>query len=162
MPPQKLDRVLRAFRIGDPDGKYPIYDAAGSKLFPGRWHSTGTPILYTSEHYSTALLEKLARGTGSLPPNQHFIEITIPNGTSYEVLTPHQLPGWDERSGNVSRAFGDRWYREKRSALLIVPSMVARMDRNILINVDHADARGIVHDLPTPVWWDQRLFGTES
>jgi RES domain-containing protein len=33
---QTLDRVLAAYRIGDPDGAYPIFDATGSKLSPGR------------------------------------------------------------------------------------------------------------------------------
>ncbi len=41
------------------------------------------------------MLEKLVHGSRSLPPNQHFIEITIPNGVSYEVVTPATLPGWD-------------------------------------------------------------------
>ena len=155
---QRLDRVLKAYRIGDPAGEYPIFNATGSKLFAGRWHSVGTPILYTSEHYSTAMLEKLVRGTGRLPVNQHFIEITIPNETSYEMVTPHHLPGWDEASGRTSRAFGDQWYREARSAILIVPSVVARMERNILINLQHPDASSITHDLHVPVWWDERLF----
>ena len=61
-----LDRVLKAYRIGDPDGRYPIYDATGSRLYPGRWNTPASPMLYTSEHYSTALLEKLVHGSGVL------------------------------------------------------------------------------------------------
>ncbi|WP_346266177.1 hypothetical protein [Sphingobium limneticum] len=37
--------------------------------------------------------------------------------------------------------------------------MVARMERNILINPLPPDAAGITHDLPEPVWWDERLYG---
>ena len=37
--------------------------------------------------------------------------------------------------------------------------MVARVERNILINPLHPDAAGITHDLPEPVWWDERLYG---
>ncbi len=162
MAAQRLDRVLHAYRIGDPDGLYPIFDAGGSKLFHGRWHSVGTAILYASEHYSTAMLEKLVHGSGRLPPNQHFITITIPNHTSYEVVTPDRLPGWDAMSGAQSRSFGDRWFEEQRSAILIVPSVVARMERNILINPDHPDAGSITHDLHTPVWWDRRLFDRQG
>jgi RES domain-containing protein len=90
---QVLDRVLRGYRIGDPDGRYPIFDATGSTLYPGRWNTPASPVIYTSEHYSTAMLEKLIHGSGSLPPNQHFIEITLPNGVSYEFLAPAHLPG---------------------------------------------------------------------
>jgi hypothetical protein len=32
------------------------------------------------------MLEKLVHGSGVLPANQHFIEIAIPNGVSYEML----------------------------------------------------------------------------
>jgi len=36
---QALDRTLTAYRIGDPAGAYPIFDATGSRLFPGRWNA---------------------------------------------------------------------------------------------------------------------------
>ncbi len=45
---QKLDRVLKAYRIGDPNGVYPIFDAAGSRLFPGRWNTPASPMIYAS------------------------------------------------------------------------------------------------------------------
>jgi RES domain-containing protein len=82
----KTDRVITCFRIGDPRGAYPIYDTEGARLFPGRWNTETSPIIYTSEHYSTAMLEKLLHGNSMLPPNQHYIRITIPNGVSHEVF----------------------------------------------------------------------------
>lgn len=159
MTAQILDRVLKAYRIGDPEGRYPIFDSTGSRLYPGRWNTPASPMLYTSEHYSTALLEKLVHGSGVLPPNQHFIEITIPSGISYEVLNAPALPGWDEARGIESKRFGEQWQQSGRSAILIVPSVVARLDNNILINVDHAEAPEIRHGLHYPVWWDARLYG---
>src|SRR3546814_14782263 len=83
-----VDRVLYSYRIGDPAGKYPIYDDEGARMFPGRWNTTNSPILYSSEHYATALLEKLAHFNGVLPGNQHYIRITIPPGISYEEFPP--------------------------------------------------------------------------
>ena len=158
MTPQRLDRVLTAWRIGDPDGAYPIFDATGSTLYPGRWNGARSPVIYASEHYSTAMLEKLAHGSGRLPPNQHFIEITISNGVSYEVVAPSHLPGWDHPSCAVSRPWGERWQQERRSLLLLVPSVVARMERHVLINPDHPELGRIAHGLHEPVWWDRRLF----
>jgi RES domain-containing protein len=155
---QRLDRVLKAYRIGDPHGRYPIYDAAGSKLYPGRWNTPASPMIYASEHYSTAILEKLVHGSGALPPNQHFIEITIPNGISYEILNPAGLSGWDDPSPGRSRLFGEEWQQDRRSAILIVPSVVARVENTILINPDHPETAGITHGLHQPVWWDLRLF----
>lgn len=158
MTPQILDRVLTAYRIGDPAGEYPIFDASGSKFYPGRWNTPDTPVIYASEHYSTAMLEKLAHGNGRLPPNQHYVAITVPNGTSYEVVTGDRLPGWDAPDASAAQAFGAAWRRALRSAILIVPSLVARIERNVVINPDHPQANRITHGLHVPVWWDQRLF----
>jgi RES domain-containing protein len=155
---QKLDRILTAYRIGDPAGAYPIFDATGSKLWPGRWNTSASPMIYASEHYSTAMLEKLAHGNGHMPPNQHWIEITIPPGISYEMLSAAHHPGWEAEDGRVSKAYGEAWQKSMRSLLLIVPSVVARMERNVLINHMHADAHRIFHSLHQPIWWNKRLF----
>lgn len=156
--PQVLDRVLTSYRIGDPDGQYPIFDATGSTISPGRWNSASCPMIYTSEHYSTAMLEKLVHGSGQIPPNQHFIKITIPNGASYEVLNTAMLPDWYLPSCASSRPHGDLWQQSKRSLLLIVPSVVAREEHNFLLNPQHPDFPQVTYSLATPVWWDSRLF----
>ena len=156
---QKTDRVLTCFRIGDPDGAYPIYDTEGARVFPGRWNTETSPIIYTSEHYSTAMLEKLVHANSLLPPNQHYIRITIPNGVSYVVFQTAQHPGWDAKNETICKTFGEIWYREQRSALLLVPSIPARLECNILINPLHPDSASITRDLPEPVWWDERLYG---
>jgi RES domain-containing protein len=56
-------------------------------------------------------------------------------------------------------AYGEQWHHQKRSLLLFVPSVVARLERNILINPDHPEfGRIAMPTLHTPVWWDARLF----
>ncbi len=159
MTAQILDRTLTAFRIGDPAGAYPIFDATGSTLAPGRWNTPGSPLIYSSEHYSTALLEKLVRGSGRLPPNQHSIEITIPRGLSYEVFSPPTLPGWDSMPPTVSQTFGEQWFIQKRSLILIAPSVAARLDNNVMINPVHGEFGLVEASLHQPVFWDRRLFG---
>lgn len=160
MTPQFLDRTLTAYRIGDPAGAYPIFDATGSTIAPGRWNTPGAALIYAAEHFSTALLEKLVHGSGRLPPNQHYVTITIPKGTSYEVFSEAGLPGWDSQPASASKAFGERWCLERRSALMLVPSVVARPDRNVLINPAHPEFAGIETSLHQPVYWDRRLFGS--
>ncbi len=155
---QVLDRVLTAYRIGDPNGAYPIFDATGSKLFPGRWNTPGSPMIYASEHYSTCMLEKLAHGNGRMPPNQHFVEITVPNGSTYEVVSTAQLPDWADEAATAAKAFGEAWQRARRSLLLLAPSVVARMERNVLLNPEHPEFPRVTHGLHQPVWWDGRLF----
>jgi RES domain-containing protein len=155
---QRLDRVVTCYRIGDPSGAFPIFDDTGSTLYPGRWNTASSPMVYTSEHYSTALLEKLAHSSGILPPNQHYIEITIPNGIGYEVLNEPDLPGWDNLPPTVSQRHGEQWQQDGRSLLLFVPSILARIERNILINRRHPEASQVQWSLHQPVWWDARLF----
>jgi len=156
---QILDRTLSAYRIGDPAGAWPIFDATGSTIAPGRWNTPGSPLIYAAQHYSTALLEKLVHGSGRLPPNQHYVEITIPRGLSYETFSPPALPGWDTMPATVSKKFGEAWCIERRSVILIVPSVVARLDSNVLINPAHPEFGGITASLHRPVYWDRRLFG---
>lgn len=155
-------RVLRdqmtLFRIGDPAGAFPIWDPGGARLAAGRWHEAGARVIYAAEHYSTAMLEKLVHYEGELPPNQHFIAVTVPAGTTYEVANPDLIADWASRSGDAARAFGRAWYARGNAALLVVPSVVARMERNVVVNADHADFRAIRTGLETPVWWDDRLF----
>ena len=157
MKAQRLDRVLTCYRIDDPDGEFPIFDATGSRLAPGRWNTSDTPVLYTSERFSTALLEKLVNGSGMLPPNQHYIAITIPNGVSYEVVDTARLRGWDDAGASVSRD-GAAWARAQRSLILIAPSVVARLDDNIMINPAHPEFARLSHSLHQPVFWDTRLY----
>ena len=86
------------------------------------------------------------------------MEITIPAGVSYEVVSADQLPGWYRAGATSAKVFGQRWYAECRSAVLFVPSVVARVERNIVINASHDDFPRIRPGLETPVWWDERLF----
>ena len=148
---------MQAYRIGDRKGAYAVYSGEGSRENEGRWHSRGQNVIYASKYYSTAVLEKLVR-TGEMPPNQYFVEIIILPGVSYEVVTKDSVPDWCNKDQVAARKFGSTWFRECRSAILIVPSVVARVDQNVLINPHHDDYSQIKAGLETPVWWDSRLF----
>ena len=155
--------MLTAYRIGDADGRYPIFDATGSTLSPGRWKVSAGPMIDASEHYSTAMLEKLALGSGRLSRNRHYVTITIPNGLSYEVVNTAALLGWDSLlAGPPSQRHGDKWQRRRRSLVLIVPSVVTRVEDNILINPNHPEFRHFTSSPHQPVWWDERLFRAEA
>jgi RES domain-containing protein len=86
------------------------------------------------------------------------VEIEIPRGISYEELTEANVPGWHEANCVEARTFGARWFEERRSCILLVPSVVARLDRNILINPRHPDFAHIRPSRERPIWWDGRLF----
>jgi RES domain-containing protein len=152
-----LDEPLACHRIGDPDGEFPIFSGEGARRFPGRWNVAGQSMIYASANYSTSLLEKLVR-TSIMPPNQHYLTITVPAGVSYEEFNEAKVPGWDADNSVRAKAFGSDWYASARSAILVVPSVIARLDRNILINSDHPEFRRIKASREVPIWWDDRLF----
>jgi RES domain-containing protein len=147
---------LRAFRIADM--RHPIFDGTGAMLHGARWNSPGRRVIYASETYAGALLEILVHGSGGVPPSQGYIEIGIPAGLSIEEIAQEALPGWDSASFETARAFGDRWYDQRRTPVLMVPSVVTRVERNILINQEHPDFARIKAGRPLPVRWDRWLW----
>jgi RES domain-containing protein len=155
---RKLESDKVVYRIGDASGRFPIFSGEGSKLSDGRWHQKGQDPIYAAEHLSLAMLEKLVHLNGVFPTGQHSISITIPSRTAYEVVTPHQIPQWYDATGNAARKFGSKWFDEKRSCILIVPSVVARVENNVLINPHHSHFNAITASLEQPVTWDNRLF----
>jgi len=147
---------IRAFRIADMG--HTIFDGTGAMVHGARWNSPGRRVIYAAETYAGALLEMLVHASGNVPRSQGFVEITIPSGLRTEVVTPHDVPDWNAASSAASRSFGDKWYDEQRTAVLIVPSVVSRVETNILINQEHPDFGRIRASLPKPVRWDERLW----
>ena len=147
---------LRAFRIADM--RYPIFDGTGAMLYGARWNSPGRRVIYAAETYAGALLEILVHASGAVPRSQGYVEIEIPARLSIEEVTPADVPRWDSRSYRAARAFGDRWYDEQRTPVLMVPSLVTRVERNVLISQEHPDFRRIRATRPLPVRWDARLW----
>jgi RES domain-containing protein len=74
------------------------------------------------------------------------------------MATKDSVPGWADDDGSAARAHGSKWRSENRSAILIVPSFVARTERNVVINDDHPEARRITAGLHQPAWRHERLF----
>jgi RES domain-containing protein len=150
---------LRAYRIAD--RRHKIFDGQGAALLGGRWNSPGRRIVYAAETYAGALLEVLVHANiGKLPKTHSWIEILIRKSIPIEEAHPADIPGWDAPDQRASRRYGDRWYDEGRTAVLLVPSIVARPERNIAINQEHPDFRRIRATAPKPVIWDARLFGS--
>ena len=117
-------------------------------------------MIYASRSYAGAMLECLAHaGIGRVPRTHVAVEIAIPEAVAVERHDESSLPAlWERAELHVSRAFGDAWIGERRTVVLVVPSVVARREGNILINPQHSDFSSIVVGLPESVVWDARLF----
>lgn len=149
---------LYAYRIAD--ARYTIFDGQGAALYGGRWNSPGRYMIYAAETYAGAMLEMLASANiGEVPRDQEYIKIAIPENLAIEEITAGDLAEWDAPHQEASRAYGDKWYDARRTAALIVPSAVTRIERNIILNRKHREFRRITATEPAPVFWDGRLPG---
>jgi RES domain-containing protein len=149
---------MRAFRVAD--RRFPLFDGTGARIVGGRWNSPGRPLIYAAESFAGALLEVLVHSNLGRAPRTHAaIEITIPETIPIESARGADLAGWDAEEQRVSRDFGNRWLKEQRSCVLLVPSLVTRgREHNVLINPDHGDFGQIVASAPEDLQWDKRLF----
>jgi RES domain-containing protein len=149
---------MRIFRIAD--NRHPVWDGTGAAIVGGRWNSPGRPVIYGSLSYSCAMLEILAHANiGRIPTTHVYVIAEAPDSVSVETHDADSLPaGWDLEDSTVARAFSDQWLRETRAAILVVPSVIARLDANALVNPHHPDTQKLIVSPPEPIIWDKRLF----
>ncbi len=146
------------YRIAD--ARHAIFDATGAMLHGGRWNSVGVAAIYAAETYAGALLEVLVHANLSQPPkNQRVVRIVIPDQVAVEAVSIDRVESWDAVDMTVSRAFGDRWIQENRTAILRVPSVITNgRENNIVFNPAHPEFALVKAGDPEPVHWDARLF----
>jgi RES domain-containing protein len=126
------------------------FDSMGAFLQPGRWHSAGARIVYTAEYASLAVLETLIHAGGRKMPPRAITRIHLPGDLSIESAPWLEMP--------ESQAFGDKWAKEARTAVLRVPSIaVNRMESNFVLNPRHPDFSHIHHDPPESFIFDPRF-----
>lgn len=155
---KKISHNLKLWRLFDQ--RYSPLDGSGASLIGGRWNSPGNPVIYASMTYSTALLEKIVHlGKSSIPKGQYYCKLTMPENISSEKIFVNDISIWSSDVFLQTRKIGDKWKRENRSLILLVPSIVAMgLDYNALINPSHPEFFKIIVSNPKHVYFDQRLF----
>jgi RES domain-containing protein len=149
---------MQIFRIGDE--RHSLWNGTGAALVGGRWNSPGRQVIYGSLSYACAMLEILAHANiGRIPLTHRFVIADVPDDMLVERHDASSLPsGWDTESSSTARYFGDQWLKEVRSAVLLVPSVVASFEWNALVNPVHPDAGRLSLSAAEKVVWDRRLF----
>lgn len=149
---------MQIFRIGD--SRHAIWDGTGAALVGGRWNSPGRPVIYGSLSYACAMLEILVHANiGRIPGTQRFLVAEVPKSISVERHNASALPaGWNADGSPSARQFGDQWLLQARTAVLLMPSVIATLEWNALVNPLHPDAAKIKVSESQKVIWDQRLF----
>ena len=149
---------MLAYRIAD--ARRPIFDSTGAMLHGGRWNSIGRRVIYAAETYAGAMLEVLVHANLSVPPKNHrVVRISVPDRVKIETAAPSAISAWDAEDLTATRAFGDEWLEEMRTAVLRVPSVITEgRESNILINPMHPQFTIIQASEPEHIHWDIRLF----
>ena len=100
---------------------------------------------------------------GGLPLNRYLVEVTIPDdvwSVREEAAATTLIGGDAEPASIVSISYGTDWLRARRSAVLIVPSVIAFEEKNIIINPDHPDRTKIVARSIRKWTYDSRMAKT--
>ncbi len=132
----------------------------GARLFGGRWNSKGAPVIYAASSLALACMEIMAglKDYAALRDTYAAIAVHIPKRL-VEHLEPALLPAdWIKPEHPAPKGLGDQWIKDRRSAVLLVPSAVVPLEHNLLINPLHMDFRTINVGEPQSFDFDPRLI----
>lgn len=128
------------YRIGKADYIYDI-SGTGGLYGSGRWHQKGTRILYTSLSEPLARLEVLAN-FNIIPPNMKLLTLEIPEDVlTFDRVDEEDLPqNWQQCNPYppALSAIAQDWLQSNKTLGLMVPSIHSSVERNMLINPQHA------------------------
>ena len=125
----------------------------------GRWNSRGVPVVYTSSTKSLAALESLVHLNPPVLFKYVAIRIQFDNAL-IENVPLNSLPAdWQvEPPPPSSKAVGDAWVRQARSAVLALPSVIISGEPNYLLNPAHPDFKRIIIGESERFAFDLRLL----
>jgi RES domain-containing protein len=137
------------------------FDGEGAYRYGGRWSGAGTRLAYCSQHVSLAMIEYLIHIDVDHPPKDLVLaSAEIPEGVSRDFVPLALLPkDWRRTPAPpVLSAIGERFVQEGRAAILIVPSVLAPMESNWLINPKHPDFAKIKVRKAKLFYYDPRFY----
>lgn len=122
-----------------------VSEKFASKLYASglanRWNQKGQMVIYAGGSRSLSTLELIAHRSGILV-NQTYkvmiIRIETRAGLIKEVKNEHLPKNWRSMEGVASlQLIGSKWYREKKSLVLKVPSVIIPQEYNYVIHTEH-------------------------
>lgn len=141
------------------------FSGEGTRRAGGRWNHPGTPVVYTAETASLAIVEMLVHLDPEDTSDDYvLIGAAIPDDLPREALEPASLPdGWmTYPAPDEVREIGERWAKQALTAVLVVPSVVIPRERNYLLNPAHPDMVRITLHPPEPFAFDRRLWSASG
>lgn len=115
-------------------------------------------MVYCSSSIALAALETLVHINPKVPLDYVVIKAQFDASLVEDRSGARYPAGWNaEPPGPVSMSFGDKWVKEARSPVLIVPSCLTN-EPNFLLNPGHKDFKQIKIGNPTVFKFDPRLL----
>jgi RES domain-containing protein len=131
----------------------------GARLNGGRWNSKGVPVLYCATSESLAMLELRVHAPHPYPRTRLRFVIEVPDSAVTEAPVSSLPRGWNKLPpGPASKRFGDEWIAAASSLGLLVPSVIASDERNLLLNPAHPRFKDVRVVSKTRVQMDLRLY----
>jgi RES domain-containing protein len=148
-------KVYRFVSERFPDG----LSSEGARLNGGRWNSKGVPVLYCATTESLALLELRVHAPHPYPRTRLRFVIEVPDDAVEEASATELPRGWNRLPPSpASKQFGDNWIVARSSLGLLVPSVIASDERNILLNPAHPRFGDVRVAKKSRVQMDMRLY----
>ncbi len=128
-----------------------------------RWNKFGQHVIYCSSSRSLASIELVVHRASIQPLGKYKVMVLhLPDSPKhYEEFQIKQLPkNWRSLGAYADlQKLGSKWYEEKKSLILKIPSVVVPQEYNYIINTSHKDFKPKIKLVTTePYFWDTRLF----
>ncbi len=151
---------MRLWRILSARHAATAFSGQGARLYEGRWHSQGTPLVYTASSLALASVEVFVNLSEQVPlPNLVAIPAELPDVFLNDRILERDLPeNWRDVPSLACRATGSEWFQSRRSVALQVPSAAVMQEWNILLNPEHPDFACVAVGEPQPFRFDRRMF----
>lgn len=108
----------------------------------GRWNSAGKKVIYTAESIPLAFLENMVRRQG-VGFNRDFkvLFIDIPDKIKLSSVKVSELEnGWGHvKDYSKCQPIGNKWYDDRKTVILKVPSAILPDAFNYVINTELSD-----------------------
>ena len=127
-------KVYRFVSTRFPDG----LSCEGTRRNGGRWNSKGVAVLYCATSESLAMLELRVHSPLPFPRTRWRFAIEVPEDALISPASKDLPRGWNKLPpGPASKRFGDAWVSRGSSLGLLVPSVVASEEKNLVLNPSH-------------------------
>lgn len=117
-----------------PDG----LSCEGARQYGGRWNSKGVSVLYCATSESLAMLELRVHSPHPYPRTRWRFALEVPEDALTSIAAEELPRGWNKLPpGPASKRIGDACVASNSTLGLLLPSVVASDEKNVILNPSH-------------------------